>query len=225
MQRGIARRRPRYNPYSVLIHRELAWFYQFKLGADLDDASRYYKQQWKDEMTEVFAQAEPNFEELIHPRTDSARRRQYVLTNRFKLDPQLLIARERSDGALEWRLPEAHAIYWAELGLEKARQHPDKVAGEDLLQLRRVIYQSMQLAFQRGRIEINPFNPSGFEYGPNLDIVPNANAAYEQAMEEDEITSTSDQAPIFSAVYASLQPDPRRGNGSVLAESMTNRSR
>jgi hypothetical protein len=46
-------------------------------------------------------------------------------------------------GPLDWRLPEAHAIYWAALGLEKAKENPDKVKGDDLITLRRIIYQSM----------------------------------------------------------------------------------
>ena len=30
-------------------------------------------------------------------------------------------------GPLDWRLPEASAIYWAALGLEQAKENPDKV--------------------------------------------------------------------------------------------------
>src|ERR1700755_1962671 len=44
----------RYNPDDVLIHRELAWFFQHKMGANLDDASMYYKEQWKTQMEELF---------------------------------------------------------------------------------------------------------------------------------------------------------------------------
>ena len=74
-------------------------------------------------------------------------------------------------GPLEWRLPEAHAIYWAAQGLEDARKHPNKVNPDDLIQLRRVIYQSMQLSFQRGRLEPNPLSDFPV-FGPNLDIIP-----------------------------------------------------
>jgi len=50
--------------------------------------------------------------------------------------------------------------------------------------LRRVIYQSMQLAFQRGRLIPNYFRRT-FEYGPNLALIPKVNAAYEEQMAED----------------------------------------
>jgi hypothetical protein len=89
-------------------------------------------------------------------------------------------------GPLEWRLPEAHAIYWAAMGLKKAQQDPDKIPKkDDLITLRRVIYQSMQLSFQRGKLVTNPF-AKAFEFGPNLAIIPKVSAAYEQAADEDE---------------------------------------
>src|SRR5213595_3930820 len=57
----------RYNPNEILIYRELGWFFQHKMGANLDDANMYYKQQWANEMAAVFAKKAPNLEELIHP--------------------------------------------------------------------------------------------------------------------------------------------------------------
>jgi hypothetical protein len=81
-------------------------------------------------------------------------------------------------------LPEAHAIYWAAQGLEAAKRNERKINPDDLITLRRVIYQSMQLSFQRGRLIVNKADRQ-FEFGPNLAIIPKVNAAYEQAMEED----------------------------------------
>jgi hypothetical protein len=59
------------------------------------------------------------------------------------------------------------------------------VKQEDLITLRRVIYQSMLLSFQRGRLVANPFIKA-FETGPNLEIIPKVDAAYVQAAQEDE---------------------------------------
>jgi hypothetical protein len=177
----------RYNPNDVLIHRELAWFFQFKMGANLDDASMYYKQEWLYQMMRVFGKGRaPDLEELVHPQTDDARRRQEVLTNEFKMDPAFMQHVDQRWGPLEWRLPEAHAIYWAARGLKKAEENPAKIDPDTLIQLRRVIYQSMQLSFLRGRLETNAFSPEGFEFGPNLDIIQKTSDAYTQAMEEDE---------------------------------------
>lgn len=176
----------KYNPYDVLIHRELAWHFQHKLGANLDDANMYYKQQWANEMARVFGtNRAPDLTELTNPRTDDARRRRDILTNEFKLDPKLMQDVDQDYGPLEWRLPEAHAIYWAARGLQMANRHEQKIDKDTLIQLRRVIYQSMQLSFHRGRLEPDPVMRR-FEFGPNLDIIPKVNFAYEQAMEDDE---------------------------------------
>ncbi len=59
VQRGLELLRDeglQYNPHDVLIHRELAWFFQHKMGANLDDAHVYYKQAWANEMADVFGE-------------------------------------------------------------------------------------------------------------------------------------------------------------------------
>jgi hypothetical protein len=188
VQRGIELLRDdglRYNPNETLIYRELAWFFQHKMGANLDDAHMYFKQAWAAEMTTVFGGGKPDFDELIHPQTDDARRRSQLLTHKFKLDPRWIKEVDGRYGPLEWRLPEAHAIYWAALGLEKAKLNPTKINKDELLGLRRVIYQSMHLAVVRGRLIVDPFTKT-VDLGPNLEIIAKANAAYEQAMAEDE---------------------------------------
>jgi hypothetical protein len=174
-----------FNPNEVLIYRELAWFFQHKMGENLDDANMYYKTQWANkEMTKVFGKGKPNLDALLNPRTAEETNRFFILTNEFKMDPKFMKKVDETYGPLEWRLPEAHAIYWGALGLEKAKENPTKVSQDDLITLRRIIYQSMQLSFHRGRLVANPF-VQAFEFGPNLDIIPKVNEAYEQAAKED----------------------------------------
>jgi len=188
VQRGIELLRDdglRYNPNEVLIYRELGWFFQHKMGANLDDANMYYKQEWKDQMTKVFGEGRPNFDEMINPQTDDAKARAKLLREKYKMDPKFVKEVDAQYGPLEWRLPEAHGIYWAAVGLAKAALNPTKVNKDELIMLRRVIYQSMQLAVVRGRLIVDPFTKT-VDLGPNLEIISKANAAYEQAMEEDE---------------------------------------
>ena len=187
VERGIELLRDdglRFNPNETLIYRELAWFFQHKMGQNLDDANNRYKQEWARQMSVVFGKKTPNLEELIHPQTDDARERARLLTNKYKMDPVFMKQVDERFGPLEWRLPEAHAVYWGALGLKKAEENPTKIKPDDLIQLRRVIYQSMQLSFQRGKLVPNPFN-LGLQYGPNLEIIPKVNREYERAMEED----------------------------------------
>jgi hypothetical protein len=173
------------NPNEILMYRELGWFFQHKMGQNLDDAHMYYKQEWSKEMAAVFDKKKPNLDELIEPQTDSARQRAALLRDKYKMDPKFMKQVDTLYGPLEWRLPEAHAIYWAARGLEAARENPSKVKPDDLITVRRVIYQSMQLSFQRGRLISNPI-AGAFEFGPNLDIIPKVSRAYEQAAEEDK---------------------------------------
>jgi hypothetical protein len=168
----------------MLIYRELGWIFQHKIGQNLDDANMYYKQQWANEMAVVFDKKKPNLDELIHPQTADQTNRAVLLRETYKMDPQIMKDVDEQFGPVEWRLPEAHAIYWAYLGLKAAEKNPAKIKKDDLITLRRVIYQSMQLSFQRGRLVANPFIKA-FEFGPNLDIIPKVSKAYEQAAKDD----------------------------------------
>ena len=167
----------KYNPDEPLIYRELAWFFQHKLGQDLDDAHFYYKSAWAKEMAEVLAGT--NYVALINPQTPDEKARALRLRGKYKLDPRHMLEVDEEYGPLEWRLPESHAIYWATLGLQRAKK-------KDLITLRRAIYQPMQIAFQRGRlIEVNTPEGKGYQFGPNLAMIPRANKAYEKMMAED----------------------------------------
>jgi hypothetical protein len=193
VQRGIALLRDqglRYNPDEILIYRELAWFFQHKMGQNLDDANIYYKVQWKNEMTPFFGLGGTNFENMIHPQTAGDRTNALALREKYKIDPVFAQKADADWGPLDWRLPEAHAIYWAALGLEKAKENPGKVKADDLIQLRRVIYQSDYQAFKHGRIISNPFTQS-VELAPNLDLVSRANDAYWFFMNNDASNSNN----------------------------------
>lgn len=200
VQRGIELLRDKalvYNPRDPELYRELAWFFQHKVGYHLDDAHFYYKQMWIFEMAKVFGTGVPKLAELIDPSNDDTRVRAKLLREHFKLDPRKMHAVDEQFGPLEWRLPEAHAIYWAKAGLEFAH-------GPDELPLRRAIYQSMQMAFQRGRLVPN-YAEKKFEFNPNLDLIPKVNAAYEQMMADDpehrEAMITGHRNFLKDAVY------------------------
>jgi hypothetical protein len=192
VERGMALMRDdglRYNPYDVTLHQELGWLFEFKMGGNMDDAQMLYKQAWSAEMYKVFEADRPNWDELMNPKTDDARRRAALLRDKYKMDPQLMKRVDDKYGPLEWRLPEAHAIYWAVEGLEMAAKNERRVNPDDLVKLRRIVYQSMNLAFQRGRLVT--LNAGGgaervVDLGPNLAMIPSANGAYEDAIEHEE---------------------------------------
>ncbi len=182
----------KYNPNETLIYRELAWHFQHKMGANLDNAHMTYKREWTRLMTEVLGQRErPNWDELLNPQTEDAKARVKLLREKYKLDPKIMQEVDGKYGPLEWRLPETHAIYWASLGLKNSKP-------EQLITLRRAIYQSMQLAAQRGRLIYNPVDKY-YEFGPNLTAIPMANEGYEEM-----IASARDSADNVMNAHANF---------------------
>ena len=187
VQRGIELMRDeglKYNPDDVLIFRELAWQFQHKIGANLDDGNMFYKMKWAEQMADLFGPEGTNYESLINPQTSTDWANVTLLTNTFKLDPAFIKVVDQEHGPLDWRLPEAHAIYWGEKGLEQAKLHPDKVKQDDLIMLRRIVYQSIYQAFKHGRITVNPFT-GRVDLAPNLELVSRVNDTYEQMAAED----------------------------------------
>jgi hypothetical protein len=173
-----------YNPDDTLIYRELGWIFQHKMGQNLDDAHMYYKEHWAQEMEDVLGK-KPNLDEFINPRTADQTNRANILKEKYKLDPSFMKEVDREYGPLEWRAGEAHAVYWGAKGLKAAKDHPDKVKDEDLIQLWRLIYQSMQANMFHGKLVDNRWI-TNFQFGPNLDIVEKVSFAYEHAAAQDK---------------------------------------
>jgi hypothetical protein len=171
----------KYNPTEPLIYRELGWIFQHKMGAYMDDAHQLYKERWARMMSEVIGDfGPPKWDELLNPTTPEAKERVRKLREVYKMDPQFMKTVDQEYGPLEWRLPETSAIYWAVLGLKNSEK--EKLKKEDFVMLRRIIFQSMQLAFMRGRLVAPNKSGNEFLYLPNLEIIKRTSDAYlEQA--------------------------------------------
>lgn len=160
-----------YNPGDAQLHRELGWIFQHKLGNVLDQAHMYYKRQWAAEMATLFDGARPHYDFCRrHPDDPRVRR----MREQYRLDPELMEEIERQYGPLDWRLPPAHALYWAYRGQRYAR-------GFDRLQVERMIFQSMQDNFWWGRLVGGP-HEDVFVPSPNPEAFPWVNRAYAEAV-------------------------------------------
>lgn len=177
VQRGIELLRDdaiRYNPDQPGLYGDLAWMFQFKMGQNMDDAHFYYKGAWASEMTQVLQGVGGRFDGLINPQTPLQREQAGVLRAKYKMDPVKMREVNERYGPLDWRLPEAHSIYWASVGLDKSRKD------EDVRRLRTAIYQSMNLSFQRGRLVVSSNLPPRLL--PNLEIAAKVDAAYQEQL-------------------------------------------
>jgi hypothetical protein len=188
VQRGIELMRDeglKYNPDDILIFRELAWQFQHKMGANLDDANMFYKMKWADEMADFFGDNGTNIAALISPAAGTADwTNALTLQKKYKLDPAFIKMVDEKYGPFDWRLPEAHAVYWGAKGLDQAALHPDRVKADDLITLRRIIYQSTYQAFKHGRISYNAFSRR-YSLEPNLELAGRVNQIYETMFQEE----------------------------------------
>ncbi|MGA2748022.1 MAG: hypothetical protein ABSG59_04530 [Verrucomicrobiota bacterium] len=182
VQRGIQLLRDEgipLNPGETLLYRDLSWLYQHKIGQNLDDAHMRYKLRLAQEMQPLL-DGRPDFEALLNPQTPQDRERVRQLREVYKLDPKIIQKVNEEYGPLDWRLPDAHAIYWAEVGRMRAKPSDQET-------LRRSIYQSMQAACIRGGSlsrSITNVTEQNFMLWPNLDLVPKVNAIYEKMIAE-----------------------------------------
>ncbi len=159
----------RYNPDEPRLLFELGWFFQHKIGGDTDDAHLYYKQAWAAEMQTLFGGDRPDYARIAQ---NPIIRQQLI--GDYKLDPAIMQQIERDHGPLDWRLPQAHAVYWATLS--------QRAGGPiDAGFAKRMIYQSMTDAFRRGLLVTGEQNDR-FILAPHLELLPFVLNAYETAI-------------------------------------------
>jgi len=94
----------------------------------------------------------------------------------YKMTPAAMQAVDERYGPLDWRLPQAHAVYWAAQGLPYAK-------GFDAVSLERQIFQALADAFRQGRLFYNP-DEDAFILTPNFALLPRVNRIYEDAIRQ-----------------------------------------
>jgi hypothetical protein len=157
----------RYNPGNASLCRELGWMFQHKVGAAYDEMHLYYKNAWAREMMTLFDGPRPDYASLSA--TASNR-----LMKAYKLNPAVMKQIDLDYGPLDWRLPPAHALYWA---IESRRF----ASGFDVVAADRMIFQSIADAFKEGFLLFRP-EEGVFVPMPSLDLLPKAEAVCEQAI-------------------------------------------
>jgi hypothetical protein len=172
----------RYNPGETLIYKDLSWMFRFKIGQNLDDAHMFYKRSWAQEMQDVLG-GHPDFPALLHPQTPEEVARVKKLREQYQMDPAVIQEIDTNYGPLDWRLPGAHALYWAEMGERNGNESKDK----DIL--KRFNAQVLQqVCFYQGALPpwVTKVTPQNFILWPDLDMVTNVISAYERATFSDD---------------------------------------
>lgn len=162
----------KYNPTDAEMYRELGQIFYIKIAKFTETTHFQYKRIFVSWFDDVFPDGRPDYEALGNPQTDEQRRQKDLLENMFKMDLNYVRIADEEFGPLDWRLPETHAIYWSVVGMSKAK------TGDPMV-MYRIIWQSMQTAFERGTLNVNPHDTS-IEFSPNINIIPNVNKTYEK---------------------------------------------
>ncbi len=130
----------------------------------------------------------PGHEELIRKLTWEFQADE--LRKKFKLDARLIQKINEKYGDLDWRTPEAQAIYWATLGLEKTPSHRD-------LNCERMITQGLYETFRSGRLlMIDDKDFTNLVAVPNLNVIDAVKKAYEDTWKANDKDSTFRSAKI-----------------------------
>lgn len=107
-----------YNPTDARLQWYLGWIYQHKIGTDSDREHAFYKRRWAEEIGRFLDDGRPDYRRLA---TDPDLARQ--MAEELKLNPAAMKKIESEYGPLDWRQPEAYAIYWAHRGLRTAQDY------------------------------------------------------------------------------------------------------
>lgn len=224
----------RYNPGDPDVLYQLGWIFQHKVGQELDDAHKFYKESWAHEMMRLFdgpapdyaaigaapknteqlfarpgtrelvrqieaagrdpyalellgTNIPPNIAKLLDADAASADLKSYIrrraLADTYKLDPAIMQEVDAEYGPLDWRLSQAHAIYWAWQSKKWARRDFTRRQAE------RMMFQSMVEAFRQGRLFVSPTTGKLLPTA-NLDLTPRVRKVYEDALATNPGEST-----------------------------------
>jgi hypothetical protein len=100
--------------------------------------------------------------------------RKRLLVDTYHMEPERMVAYTKKFGPLDWRHASAHAVYWAQRGVDEAlnRVEARNAADFDFLNTDRIVIQAIQDLFRSGTIYFNPMRPRAYLAVPNPDFIP-----------------------------------------------------
>lgn len=174
-----------YNPDYLVLYDRLCRIYEHKMILPGDPARQHYRLAWAREM----AAALGNADVANRAPAESAASR---LRSEYKLDVAVMQELDSTYGPFDWRLPEAHVVYWAHAGRMRARENRD--LGFDFL----ICQAASQSAFDA---QITAFDPARnvLETAPDAARIRKAIGIFDSTLARHGI-GPSDDAP-FAAMY------------------------
>ena len=100
---------------------------------------------------------------------------------KYRLDPKYMMRLNEKYGEFDWRLPEAHAVYWAQKGLDRWQ---DPSAAFKRLSCDRMIFQALSAAFSTGKLLYLKGDLKSLQMQPNFAVADSARESYLTAIKE-----------------------------------------
>ncbi|MCL1856813.1 MAG: hypothetical protein FWF84_04120 [Kiritimatiellaeota bacterium] len=133
-------------PTDPKVKQKLGWMFQDKMGGTMDTAADHYREQWAAMMTEAgIMPPGPNGESGLARLLEDATLR-HAFEQRFTMRVDTMQKLEDYFGALDWRLPWAHAMYWGDGAATVAEAA--RASETMLMACKRLVYQSIMLQFR-----------------------------------------------------------------------------
>lgn len=179
-----------YNPHSADLYDRLCRIYKHKMVDYADPGRHYYRVAWAEEMSGTPAGQAQDAGTLA-----AMSGRPAGFLDEHKLDPVFMAEVDRIYGPLDWRLPEAHVIYWASRGMKDAR-------GRIALSLDVMICEAESESLMNGRIA--DFRPADGILTTDVrdDLLPKAIAAFEATAARNGLALLDDSG--FGRFYRSF---------------------
>lgn len=187
VQNGISLLRDKgivYNPGSPKLCFELGWFFEHKIGGNTDAMHLYYKKKLAAMIAEVVGPS--GYMDYSSISADTVAK----LSSQFAFEVDSMKEVDELYGPLDWRFPQASAVYWGRQGVKIAAD--DHYAACD-----RMIYQSMMAVFRSGKLYCDPAKDQ-YETSFNPGVLPGVIKAFGDAMgRHPHDTSISDSYGSF----------------------------
>ncbi len=106
----------RYNANDAELHFDLGWIFEDKIGGKTDQMHMFYKKKLASIAQEYFGDSPKDTMNLIGDEARASRIKADLV-----MDPLIITELTYKYGNIDWRLPSAHALYWAYKGRRNAR--------------------------------------------------------------------------------------------------------
>ncbi|MCH2138732.1 MAG: hypothetical protein MK074_06750 [Phycisphaerales bacterium] len=106
--------------------------------------------------------------------------RKEVLQDQYNMDPQLMAEYTRDFGPIDWRHPQAHALYWSRTGGKRGERRVSDDDDHHAINTDRQQLHSLQDLARGGRVMYDPFSPSMPGRFPEPDFIDTTSQLFDE---------------------------------------------